>query len=155
MKRTLTLALVACAIAAPVHAQARPTDAFGWLAGCWAQRSASGSVEEHWSSAAGGMLLGFSKTVRRDSLREYEFIRIYGAGDTLVYAAQPVRQAPAEFRAVPPFDSGFVFANPAHDFPQRIIYRQVGTDTLHARVEGRRGGQIRGFDLRYARTPCA
>jgi hypothetical protein len=132
----------------------RPTDSLGWLAGCWESRSANSVVEEQWSSASGGMLHGFSRTLRRDSIVEYEFVRIYNAGDTLVYDAQPSRQPRAEFRATGPFEPAVVFANPAHDFPQRIIYRRVGTDSLVARIEGTRNGQQRGIDFPYRRVSC-
>jgi len=147
-------ALLAALPAAPLGAQAGPADALGWLTGCWERRTATALVQEQWSSAAGGMLLGFSKTTVRDSVREYEFLRIYPVGDTLVYHAQPSRQQPAEFRAAPPYDTTVTFANPAHDFPQRIIYRRIGTDSVHARIEGTRNGQTRGVDFRYARAAC-
>jgi hypothetical protein len=39
----------------------------------------------------------------------------------------------------------------AHDFPQRVIYRRRGADSLLARVEGMRGGQLRGLDYPYRR----
>lgn len=32
---------------------------------------------------------------------------------------------------------GFVAQSPAHDFPQRVIYRRVGPEELLARIEGR------------------
>jgi hypothetical protein len=154
----LSLALlVLLASASPSFAQttkSRATDALSWLTGCWEWRSPRGVVEEHWSATTGGMLLGFSRTMRGDSITEYEFVRIYNAGDTLVYDAHPSRQERAEFRAVGPFDAAIVFANPAHDFPQRVSYRRVGTDTLLARVEGTRNGQSRGFDFPYVRTRC-
>ena len=100
------------------------------------------------------MLLGFSRTVRRDSVVEYEFVRIFAVGDTLVYEAQPSRQAKTEFRAVPPFTPEVVFTNPTHDFPQRVVYRRSG-DSLVARIEGTRGGQLRVIPFPYARVPCA
>ena len=140
--------------AVPLAGQTRPTDALAWLTGCWERRTATALIEEQWSSAAGGMLIGFAKTTVRDSVREYEFIRIYSVGDTLVYHAQPSRQQPAEFRAVPPYDSVVTFANPAHDFPQRIIYRRAGRDSIRARTEGTRNGQSRGVDYPYARAVC-
>jgi hypothetical protein len=152
--RPLLLAIVLCVAAAPASAQSRPTDALAWLSGCWEQRVPNGVVEEQWSSSAGGMLLGFSRTVRRDTVREFEFVRIYSIGDTLVYDAQPSRQARAEFRAVGPFEPEVVFANPAHDFPQRIRYRRVGSDSLVARIEGTRNGQPRGIDFPYRRVRC-
>lgn len=152
-----SLALLLSVVATPALAQsARPraTDRLAWLTGCWEWRSARGVVDEHWSATTGGMLLGFSRTLRGDSITEYEFVRIYSAGDTLVYEAHPSRQQRAEFRAVAPFEPAIVFANPAHDFPQRVIYRRSGNDTLHARVEGTRNGQARGFDIPYVRVKC-
>jgi uncharacterized protein DUF6265 len=51
-------------------------------------------------------------------------------------------------------DSAVTFENPSHDFPQRIIYRRRGADSLLARVEGMRGGQLRGSDYPYRRVAC-
>jgi hypothetical protein len=131
----------------------RATDQLSWLSGCWERRTTNGVVEEQWSSNTGGMLLGFGRTLRRDSLIEYEFMRIYPAGDTLVLEAQPSRQARAEFRAMPPFAPEVVFSNPAHDFPQRVIYRRSG-DSLLARIEGTRGGQARVIHFPYVKASC-
>lgn len=139
---------------APSLAEAqRPTDQLSWLTGCWERRTANGVVQEQWSSNAGGMLHGFSRTVRRDTVVEYEFVRIYSVGDTLVFEAQPSRQPRAEFRAVPPFAPEVVFANPAHDFPQRVVYRRSG-DSLLARIEGTRAGQLRVIPFPYVKAEC-
>jgi hypothetical protein len=99
------------------------------------------------------MLHGFSRTIRRDTVVDYEFVRIFPVGDTLVYEAQPARQQKTEFRAVPPFGPELVFANPAHDFPQRVVYRRSG-DSLMARIEGMRGGLFRVITFPYLRVPC-
>ena len=149
--RALVLATLS---SAALGAQSRAVESLGWFTGCWERRTPSAVIEEHWSSATGGMLIGFGKTTVRDSVREYEFLRISAIGDTLVYHAQPSRQRPAEFRAVPPYDSVITFANPAHDFPQRVIYRRAGPDSLLARIEGTRSGQVRGVDYSYARVSC-
>ena len=99
------------------------------------------------------MLLGFGRTIRRDTIVDYEFVRIFAIGDTLIYEAQPARQQRTEFRALPPFTPELVFANPAHDFPQRVIYRRSG-DSLLARIEGMRGGQLRIVPFLYVRVHC-
>jgi hypothetical protein len=151
---TAAIALLGLLVAGTARAQ-RATDQLSWLTGCWERRTTTGLVEEHWSSTAGGMLHAFGRTLRRDTIVEYEFVRIYnGGGDTLVYEANPSRQARAEFRAVPPFQPELVFSNPAHDFPQRVIYRRSG-DSLHARIEGMRGGQLRVIPFSYARVRCS
>ena len=141
--------------AAPAGAQ-HPTDRLDWLAGCWQRRTASGVVEEHWMRPRGGQLLGMGRTTRAGAVREWEFLRIYAAGDTLIFAAEPSGQQPAEFRMTPTGDTARVlrFENLAHDFPQRVLYRAAGRDSLIARVEGMRNGQLRGVDFAYARTSC-
>lgn len=135
---------------------ARPTSALGWLAGCWERRSGEQVVEEQWMAPRAGMLLGVGRTTRGDSIVEHEFVRIYEAGDTLVYAARPSGQEPAEFRAAPPHRAAdaVTFENAAHDFPQRVMYRRVGADSLVARIEGTRRGVVRGTDFAYRRVPC-
>lgn len=57
----------------------------------------------------------------------------------------------AEFIATLPARDSVVFENPAHDFPQRLIYRSVSSDSLHARIEGTIGGQQRSQLYAYRR----
>jgi hypothetical protein len=102
----------------------------------------------------GGSMMGMARTTKDDTIQEYEFLRIYRTGDTLTYAATPSGQSPAEFRAPLPTGPRVVFANPAHDFPQRIIYERVTADSIAARVEGERGGQTRGVSFGYRRVRC-
>jgi len=99
--------------------------------------------------------MGLGRTTRGDTLVEYEFVRIYEDGDTLVYAAAPSGQPPAEFRAAPPHGAELVFENLAHDFPQRVRYRRAGPDSLIASIEGVRGGQLRTVTFAYRRVTCA
>lgn len=126
----------------------------GFLQGCWERRSGTRLVEEQWQKPRAGTMLGMSRTVRGDTLVEFEFVRIYQRADHLVYAAQPSGQAPAEFKSTTVEANHIVFANPQHDYPQRIIYRAAG-DSLIARIEGARNGETRGIDFRYARVSCA
>lgn len=127
-----------------------------WLAGCWERRAGALLIEEHWLAPRAGILLGLSRTTRNDTLLVgHEFMRIFARGDTLVFAAHPSGQAPTEFVArLQPAAREIVFENAAHDFPQRIRYQAVGTDSLRARIEGMRGGQLRGVEFPYARMAC-
>jgi hypothetical protein len=133
--------------------QEKLIDRAGFLKGCWERRVGTRLVEEHWMSPRGGAMLGMGRTVRGDTLIEYEHVRIFERNGRLVYAAQPSGQAAAEFESTTIDDRSLVFANPAHDFPQRIRYRLTG-DSLWARVEGKMNGQERGVDFRYARVAC-
>ena len=149
---SLLVALFSVVVANAANAGA--VRALAWLAGCWERTSGTLHGEEQWMRPAGGTMLGMSRTLREDTLVEYEAVRIYEDGDTLVYAASPSRQRPAEFRAVHVSDGHIVFENPQHDFPQRVIYRRVGADSLVARIEGTRNGTARGVDFPMRRVAC-
>jgi hypothetical protein len=140
---------------AAAGAQDAPTVAqVGWMAGCWEQAAGPRVIEEQWMRPRAGLMLGVSRTVVGDSLREYEQVALFQRGGHLIYAARPARQAPAEFTSIAVSDSAVTFENPTHDFPQRIIYRRRGADSLIARVEGMGGGELRGRDFAYRRVPC-
>jgi hypothetical protein len=125
-----------------------------WMAGCWERGASNTIITEQWSVPRAGMMLGAGQTTRGDSTVEFEHTRIVRRGATLVYLAQPGGQASTEFVATAPSDTLLVFANPGHDFPQRVIYRKRGGDSLVARIEGSRGGVIRGIDFPYVRVAC-
>src|SRR5688572_22083680 len=150
------LAVTLLLLAAPAAAQS-PLDRLAWLGGCWRRTAGGGAVtiEEQWMAPRGGAMLGVSRTVRNGAVAEYEFLRIFAAGDTLVYDALPSGQARTEFRAHPAGDGAeVVFSNPAHDFPQRVAYRRVGADSIVARIEGTRGGQARAISFPFRRVAC-
>lgn len=125
-----------------------------WITGCWERRTATSVVTEQWTRPRAHMMLGTSQTTRGDSTTEYEQLRIFDRGTQVVYGAMPSGQPPAEFVATGVSDTLVVFSNPTHDFPQRVIYRRRGTDSLLARIEGTRGGQVRGVDFPYNRVAC-
>ncbi len=93
-----------------------------------------------------GTMLGMSRTTRRDSTIEFEFVRIEERDKRLHYVASPSGQAGATFSSIALTDSTVVFANPRHDFPQRVLYTLRG-DSLLARIEGTRKGSVRGVDF--------
>jgi len=135
----------------PLNAQ---TAALKWMAGCWEHRTNKLVVTEQWTFPRAGMMLGSGQTTRGDSTIEYEHTRIFERDGKLVYSAQPSGQAPAEFVADGVRGLSVTFSNPAHDFPQRVIYTSVGPDALLGRVEGQRGGKIRGVNFSYRRVSC-
>jgi hypothetical protein len=129
----------------------------GWLAGCWERRSRQGAVTiEMWMPPGGNLMLGASRTVSGGAIREFEQLRLTSPDDTsVVYTALPSGQREASFRSTSVTDSGFTVENPSHDFPQRIIYRRRGADSLVARIEGPgQGGTTRGIDFPMRRVPC-
>lgn len=126
----------------------------GWLAGCWEMTAPGRVTNESWMAPKGGLMMGMSRTVVRDSAREFEHLRIETRAGKAAYVAHPSGQAETAFPATTATDTLLVFSNPAHDFPQQISYRRVNKDSLVARIEGPRGGQIRGINFPMRRVGC-
>lgn len=145
---TITLSL-ACLLVL----QAGPLDRLGWLAGCWELKRGPRTTLEMWMPPAGGLMLGASRTTVDGALREFEQVRLRAQGPGLVYTALPSGQAEA-FTSTAVSDSGFAVENLQHDFPQRIIYRRRGADSLIARIEGPGPSGPRGFDFPMRRVAC-
>jgi hypothetical protein len=135
-------------------AQAPDVAALSWLSGCWRQESPSRTVDEVWMTPAGDGLLGMSRTVANGRIVEHEFLQIRLQGDRLVYVAKPSGQPETTFTATKLGSGEVIFENPAHDFPQRIIYRLQPDRSVAARIEGSRNGQARGIDYPMRRVSC-
>jgi hypothetical protein len=102
----------------------------------------------------GGTMMGMSRTVANGKTVDSEALVIQETGSEVAYVARPSRQLEASFRMVSATTTEARFENPAHDFPQRIIYRLDPDGSLHARIEGTRDGQVRGVDFRLTRGKC-
>ena len=123
-----------------------------WLAGCWL---GAGGVEEHWMKPAGGTMLGMSRTVRQEKTAAFEFLRIHrDVNGDIHFVARPSGQPEASFKLLKMSEREVIFENPAHDFPQRIIYPLAPDGSLFARIEGVRNGKEAGVDFPMKRAQC-
>lgn len=119
-----------------------------WLAGVW-HGDAGGSTEEQWTPPAGGAMLGTSRTIARERMVAFEFLRLVERDGGLVYIAQPGGRPATEFvlTAISPTEA--VFENPAHDYPKIIRYAREGDDTLVATISD--AGGLRPQEFRFTR----
>ncbi len=151
------LVMLLVAVVRPIAAQSSSVSRLAWISGCWQGRSPTRGtvIDEQWMTPRAGTMLGMSRTVRGDSVvTEFEHLRITSHGAGATYHAEPSGQPPADFTAARVSDTLVVFENLTHDFPQRVIYRRRGADSLLARIEGTVGGRGRAVDFPYARVPC-
>ena len=168
-------ALVALAGAA-AHAQAPPAPApaatppeaaqadvnsvasLAWLDGCWAGTVNQRDFREQWSPPRGGIMLGFGSTVYQGKPQSYEYLRIEPRADGVYYVALPSGQSETAFKLVSitahDKDTVFTFANPANDFPQRILYRRGSEGWLYATIEGKLKGEDRQVIYPMRRIGC-
>jgi hypothetical protein len=146
--------LVILACASPVSAG--ELDALAWLSGCWSNPKAEVGSGEYWQPLAGGTLLGVGRTIRNGKTLEYEFLRLHeDEQGRVIYTATPSRQKEASFVASRVSDSGATFENPAHDFPQKIVYTKTSNTSMVVRIEGERHGKNRSVEFSFTRVPCS
>ena len=152
--RRLFLALIV-SVCGTASAQTGPLARANWIAGCWELRAPNRVTLEMWMPALGDMMLGASRTTTTTATSEYEQLRLKAEGDRLVYTAIPSGQKETSFPSLTVSDTLLVFENTAHDFPQRILYRRRGADSLIAAIEGPGpNGTTRRTQFSYRRASC-
>jgi len=157
--KAICIVILIAASAAWGQEQSAKADVQGlsWLAGCWelAARNGAMVISEQWMKPAGGTLIGMSRTVSGGKTVAWEFIRIVTDAEGISYVAKPHQNKEDTVFKIAKFSAAeVVFENPAHDFPQRIIYRKGEADSLLARVEGTRNGKAGGMDIPMKRVKC-
>ncbi|MCC6402519.1 MAG: hypothetical protein IT207_00750 [Fimbriimonadaceae bacterium] len=121
-----------------------------WLVGPWVGTRGTGgttTIEERWSPAKGGSMLAVARTVSREKMSAFEFLRIVERDGGLVYIAQPNGGAPTEFVMTELGDKRAVFENPRHDYPKRIVYEVSSDGALTATIGQSKGGTPRKFEF--------
>ena len=126
-------------------------DRLAWLAGTWVGDQQGISTEEVWLTPRGGTMIGMHRDIAADGEVFFEFLRIEDRAGTVVYVASPRGAAPTEFIHTGCVDGVAQFVNPAHDFPQRIVYHRLGEDSLKASVHGREEGEERSREWLWRR----
>lgn len=143
----------------PVNAQAdKPQlSELKWISGCWEINKPDEKIliSEQWMGPEGKAMMGMSRTVRDGKMTGYEFLRIVEDDSGIHYISKPHQNRDdTAFKLVKWKANDVTFENPAHDFPQRIIYRLTKPDALTARIEGTRNGKTSGVDFSFVRTKC-
>lgn len=123
-----------------------------WLAGYWLSCRPERQVSETWTGPREGVMSGVTVTTRPGRPVQVEFARVFTRDGVTAFHAVPDGQPPADFAVRTVGGQRVVFENPAHDFPQRVIYARSG-DTLTGRIEGRIGGAERSTEWIYKAAP--
>ena len=109
------------------------------LAGRWEEADGDNVFLEEWS-IQNGRLEGFGVALSKGDTTFKEQVFIESFGNYFTYVAIAGNQPPILFTGKKLGEGSYVFENPEHDFPQRIIYTWKGNE-LTAVVEGIMEGQ--------------
>lgn len=129
---------------------------FTWLNGTWEMKGKTRTTYEVWSPVNDSTFGGDSYSVKenKDTI-PFEVIRfVYRNG---VYYYIPVAKGqnddiPVPFKLTSHSEKGFVAENPEHDFPKRIVYELIHTDSIHAFVDNGADTPVMRSDFYFSRS---
>ncbi len=134
-------------VVAALMAGQSPAPSLDWLSGNWLACRPGSEIFEYWSERRGTIMIGGTIT-SGGADTGWEQTRIELGENGTVFHASPRGQPAAAFTLVQAGPDFVTFENPAHDFPQRVIYRRSG-DRLTGRIEGQVGGEARSMEWNY------
>lgn len=129
------------------------TTGFTIFEGKW-QIKASGIFVEEWKKENDSLLIGKSYMKKGDSIIPMENMKLVFRKDSVFYVPTVLNQnggKPVSFYLSKKNDSLFMFENPKHDFPQRIMYAFSGKNKLLVTIDGKINGAYRKEDFSFVR----
>lgn len=127
-----------------------------WLCGTWKFVNNDGSLSfEIWKKESDTLLRGHGFLISGSDTIFSEKLALVQRKEDLFYI--PLvngenNNTPVEFKFFE-FNKGeYIFVNAAHDFPQRIIYKNPQPDFLCARIEGTQNGKFRKEDFQFLKV---
>jgi hypothetical protein len=136
----------------PIRGAPQAPSPLAFLAGCWAEPG--DGLREQFTAPTANLILGTSRYVRAGKVVQFEFHRIALEDGGATLTPYPNGKASVPFAADTLQDGYVVWANPEHDFPQRIIYDGREAGALTATIEGPRDGGTARTSWRMLRTDC-
>ncbi len=124
------------------------------LQGTWKMETRRGAIYEEWKAGTAAEINGRSYTVKgADTMLLEAVVLRYNAKG--VFYIPTVRnqngQQPVTFRMTADSAGQFIFENPQHDFPKRIVYHFVQKDSVHAWIDDGMPGTKKRSDFYYKR----
>lgn len=124
-----------------------------WVIGTWQNQSEEGTVVEMWEKQNDSTLVGNSFFIIGKDTVSSEKITLEQRGDSCFYIPIVKGQnnnQPIVFTLTNANNKQLIFENPKHDFPQKITYTQIHSDSLVAEISGNVEGkhQAQQFALR-------
>ncbi len=126
-----------------------------WLIGKWQSISAEGLMQEIWIKKDDSTFIGSSFFIVGKDTVSSECISLEERGKELFYIPTVKNQnegKPIIFTLTSLNSNQLVFENPNHDFPQKITYIQVTSDSLVATISGVINGKEKSQDFPMARA---
>lgn len=153
--------IAAVAVAWPPEESAKPVklETIRWMTGAWRCDDPHEPLEEHWTEARNGVMVGMSRIGDNPERTIYEIILIEEHATAPLMSIRhfgkglAVRdRRVANFRLTSASEKEAVFDDPSNDFPSKIIYRLAGENKLLVRLENKDNSRSKDFPMQRIKS---
>lgn len=147
-KIVIAIAVVLCAAAFMVPADKTFAKLYA-LEGTWKMTTKRGAICEEWKKVNDNHLQSKSYFIKGADTLVNERVALTNTKDGVFYTSTVEDQnnkEPIAFKMTSADNNRFVFENPQHDFPKRIVYKFITADSIHAFIDdGTETGKRQNF----------
>ena len=125
------------------------------IGGSWHMKTAKGITGETWKKVNNDELHNRAFKINGKDTILLEKVQLIKKGNDIYYISTVQNQNDGKavsFKLTENTNNQFIFSNPAHDFPQRIVYHFVTKDSIHAWIDGQYNGKLVKQDFYYKRV---
>jgi len=127
----------------------------GGLQGAWMMEGNEKNFGESWTKLSDVSFRGLGYSFRQKDTSFLEEVILTRKDGKWTYTPRTLGQGngnPVTFTLTGSTQREYIFENPAHDFPKRIIYRFIGQDSIHASIDYGKGSADARMDFYYRRV---
>ena len=110
------------------------------LEGTWLMQSPNRTLLEQWEKLNDSTMKSISYQIKDNDTTALEQVELRLMGTKILYIPT-VNNQMVIFKMISNSDKEFRFENRLHDYPQRIVYKLVKPDSIHAYIEGSKKGK--------------
>ncbi len=126
------------------------------LEGTWVMKSKKGNIMgESWVKLGDDHLQNKGFFVKGKDTIVTERVALRRTNKEITYTSTVEDQnnkQPVTFKLTSSDNNEFVFENPGHDFPKRVIYKIISADSVHAWIDAGKDGAAERQDFYYSRA---
>ncbi len=109
------------------------------LQGKWIMKTKRGAIGEEWKKMDDHYLQSRGFFIKGTDTITTERVSLKNTKEGIFYTPtveDQNNQQPVAFKLTADSNNIFVFENPQHDFPKRIVYKLVSADSIYAYIDG-------------------
>ena len=138
MKKILSAAVIICLSSFLFTDKGKVFKKLYVLEGTWKMMTKRGAICEEWKKVDNNYLQSKGYMIKGSDTTINERVALTNTKEGVFYTSTVEDQnnkQPVAFKMTSSENNMFVFENPEHDFPKRIVYKLITTDSLHAYID--------------------